>query len=91
MTEEQLAFDIEGMIHEAAVEAAPEWFGAPLHFTTAYFAPAALDAALEHFQFLHKLDNSHTPSHMSGTAPSPCPVASTSVTTASTSSGRLAL
>lgn len=64
MTEEQFAFDIEGMIHEAAVEAAPEWFGAPLHFTTAYFAPAALDAAFEHFQFLHKLDNSRAQSHM---------------------------
>jgi hypothetical protein len=64
VTEEQLAFDIEGMIHEAAVEAAPEWFGAPLHFTTAYFAPAALDAAFEQFQFLHKLDNSRAQSPM---------------------------
>ncbi|CUR58135.1 conserved hypothetical protein [metagenome] len=64
MTEQQLAFDIEGMIHEAAVEAAPEWSGAPLHFTTAYFSPAALDAAFEHWQFLHKLDYSRAQSHM---------------------------
>ena len=59
MTEEQLAFDIEGMIHEAAVEAAPEWNGAPLHFTTAYYSPAELDAAFEHWQFLHAHDKAH--------------------------------
>ena len=51
MTQEQFAFDIEGMIHEAAVEAAPEWTGAPLHFTTPYYSPAELDsdvAPLDH-------------------------------------------
>ena len=64
MTEEQLAFDIEGMIHEAAVEAAPDWSGAPLHFTTAYFSPGDLDVAFERWQFLHKLDNSRTQSRM---------------------------
>lgn len=64
MTEEQLAFDIEGMIHEAAVEAAPDWSGAPLHFTTAYFSPGDLDVAFEHWQFLHKLDNSRTQSRV---------------------------
>ncbi len=64
MTEEQLAFEIEGIIHEAAVEAAPAWSGAPLHFTTAYFSPGDLDVAFEHWQFLHKLDNSRTQSRM---------------------------
>ena len=63
LSTEQLAFDIEGMIHEAAVETAPEWNGAPLHFTTAYHPPADLDAAFEHWRFLHKLDNSPTGSH----------------------------
>ncbi len=56
MSEEQLAFDIEGLIHQAAIEAAPEWRGAPLHFTTAYHSPSDLDAAYEHWQFLHKRD-----------------------------------
>ena len=45
MNDEQLAFDIEGMLHDAAVEAAPAWKGAPLHFTTAYYPPSQLDAA----------------------------------------------
>ena len=64
MTAEQLAFDIEGMIHAAAVEAAHEWSGAPLHFTAAYYPPADIDAAFAHWQFLHKLDNSRTQSRM---------------------------
>jgi len=64
VTDEQLAFDIEGMLREAAVEAAPELTGAPLHFTTAYYSPADLDAAFEHWQFLHQLDNSHIESRM---------------------------
>ena len=41
----QLAFDIEGILRQAAVEAAPPWAGAPLHFTTAYYSPAELGAA----------------------------------------------
>lgn len=59
MSEEQLAFDIEGMLHEAAVESTPEWRGAPLHFTTAYYPPAELDAALDHWMFLHAHDKTH--------------------------------
>lgn len=43
MSEEQLAFDIEGMLHEAALESTPEWRGAPLHFTTVYYQPAGPD------------------------------------------------
>lgn len=46
MTEEQLAFEIEGMLRDAAVEAAPEWLGAPLHFSTAYDPPPELDAGV---------------------------------------------
>lgn len=64
MTDEQLAFDIEGMLHEAAVEDAPEWRGAPLHFTTAYYSPSDLDAAIAHWQFLHRLDGSRWDSRM---------------------------
>lgn len=52
MSEEQLAFGIEGMLHEAAVEPTPEWRGAPLHFTMAYYPPAELDAALDHWMFV---------------------------------------
>ncbi len=63
-TEGQLAFDIEALLHEAAVEAAPEWQGAPLHFTTDYRAPAELDAAFGHWQFLNGLGNSYALSHM---------------------------
>lgn len=59
MSEEQLAFDIEGMLHEAAVESTPEWRGAPLHFTTVYYPPAELDAALDHWMFLHAHDKTH--------------------------------
>jgi hypothetical protein len=62
--DDQLAFDIEGLIHEAQVAAAPPWTGAPLHFTTDYYAPAELDAAFEHWQFLHGLSNSHAVSRM---------------------------
>jgi hypothetical protein len=64
VTDEQLAFDIEAMLHESAIEEAPEWSGAPLDFTTAYWSPANLDAANEHWRFLHKLDPSRTPSRM---------------------------
>lgn len=64
MTDEQLAFDIEGMIHEAAVAAAPQWTDAPLRFTTAYHSPADLDGAMEHWQFLHRLDGSWRQSRM---------------------------
>ncbi len=40
------------MLHEAA----PEWLGAPLHFTAAYYSPVELDAAFEHWQFLYVHD-----------------------------------
>ena len=55
------------MLHDAAVEAAPEWTGAPLHFTTAYYPPAELDAAFEHWQFLHAHDK--TPRQQPDVAP----------------------
>lgn len=47
---DQLAFDIEGMLHAAQVEAAPPWTGAPLHFTVDYYSPDELDAAFAHWQ-----------------------------------------
>jgi len=64
VTDEQLAFDIEGMLQEAALEAAPTWRGAPLHFTTAYYSPSDLDAAVAHWQFVHRLDGSRRDSCM---------------------------
>jgi hypothetical protein len=64
VSDEQLAFDIEGMLHDAAVEVAPEWHGAPLHFTTAYYSADDLDEAFEHWQFLHAHDTTHTNSRM---------------------------
>lgn len=64
MTDEQLALDIEAMLHESAIEAAPEWSGAPLGFTAAYWPAADLEAAHGHWQFLHKLDQSRTQSRM---------------------------
>jgi len=64
VTDEQLAFDIEGMLHDAAVEATPDWTGAPLHFTTTYYPPAELDAAVDHWQFLHANDKTHVNSRM---------------------------
>jgi hypothetical protein len=60
----QLAFDIEGMLHDAAVQAAPEWTGAPLYFTTAYYPPSEIDAAFKHWQFLPTQDQTHVNSRM---------------------------
>lgn len=45
MTDEQLAFNVEGMFHKAAITAAPERSGVPLTFRIDYCSPAALDAA----------------------------------------------
>lgn len=59
MSQDQLPFDVESMIHEAAVAAAPEWAGAPLHLITTYYPPAELDAAFEYWQFLHAHDKTH--------------------------------
>lgn len=60
----QLAFDIDGLIHEAFVAATPPWRGAPLHFASDYHPPADLDAAFERWQFLHGAFASVPRSHM---------------------------
>jgi hypothetical protein len=53
-TNGQLAFDIDTLLHDADLAAAPPWAGpAPLHFTTAYYTPAELDAAFHRWQFEH--------------------------------------
>ncbi|MDJ1370265.1 DUF6349 family protein [Gulosibacter molinativorax] len=49
----QLAFDLDAMIHEADVQQAPAWEGAPLHFTADYYAPDDLTAAFERWVFEH--------------------------------------
>lgn len=64
MSGEQLALDIEGMLHEARVQSTPEWSGAPMHFTTDYYSPGDLDAAFEHWQFLHAHDPVHSGSRL---------------------------
>lgn len=61
---QQLAFDIDGMIHAADVAATPPWAGAPLHFTAGFFAPGDLDAAFEHWVFLNGRLGSYSHSHM---------------------------
>lgn len=63
-SEGQLAFDIDGMLHEADVAAAPPWQGAPLHFTTDFYQPRELDAAFRHWQFLYGRLGSIPKSHM---------------------------
>lgn len=49
----QIALDIDALIHQAEVDAAPPWDGAPLGFTTDYYPPAELDAAFAHWRFLN--------------------------------------
>ncbi|WP_313540078.1 DUF6349 family protein [Leifsonia aquatica] len=64
MPDGQLAFDIDALIHEATVEAALPWHGAPLHFTVDYYPPADLDAAFAQWQFLNGAFASVPRSHM---------------------------
>lgn len=50
----QLAFDIDTLIHDADLHAAPPWAGlAPLHFTSDYYPPEELNAAFRRWQFEH--------------------------------------
>lgn len=64
VSDEQLAFDIDAMLHEAAIDSAPPWSGAPLRFTSGYHSPAEFEEAYEHWQFLHKVDPGWTPNRM---------------------------
>ena len=43
----QTAFDIDDLIREATLDAAPPWTGAPLGYTEDYYTPAELAAAYE--------------------------------------------
>lgn len=65
----QLAFDFEELAREDARNALPSWRGAPLHFTTGYYAPADLEAAFEHWRFLNGNFGSLQRSHMWNRAP----------------------
>lgn len=48
----QLAFDIDTLIHDADLQAAPPWTGpAPLCFTTDYYTPDELGTAFRRWQF----------------------------------------
>lgn len=50
----QLAFDIDTLIHDADLQAAPPWEGpAPLHFTNDYYSPEELAAAFKRWVFEH--------------------------------------
>lgn len=61
----QIAFDLDHMIHEADLAAAPAWAGpAPLHFTTDYHDPADLAAAFERWTFEHGTLGCIPKSHM---------------------------
>ncbi|MEV8339469.1 DUF6349 family protein [Leucobacter sp. NPDC077196] len=51
MSTAQLSFDIDALIHQAAVETVPTWDGAPLRYHEQYRTPAELDAAWERWQF----------------------------------------
>lgn len=60
----QASFDLDHLLHLAEIEAAPEWVGAPLGFTSEYWPAAALDAAFRQWQFLHGQFGSVPRSHM---------------------------
>lgn len=49
----QGTFDIDALIHQAEVENAPEWDGAPLRYHEEYTPPEQLDAAFERYRFEH--------------------------------------
>lgn len=51
MSTAQLAFDIDAVIHQADVDAAPAWDGAPLRYHEEYRTPAELDAAWARWKF----------------------------------------
>ena len=51
MSTAQLSFDIDALIHQASVDAAPSWDGAPLRYHEQYRTPAELDAAWDRWQF----------------------------------------
>lgn len=60
----QLAFDIDELVREDLRASAPEWQGAPLHFTTDYYAPQELVDAFLHWKFLNGNFGSIPRSHM---------------------------
>lgn len=60
----QLAFDFTELEREGARGRLHEWDGAPLHFTMEFHPAADLDAAFEHWKFLHGRFGSHGRSHM---------------------------
>lgn len=64
MSTAQLAFDIDTLIHQAAVDAAPAWNGAPLRYHEEYRTPAELDTAWERWVFEHGTFGCVPSSHM---------------------------
>ena len=64
MSTAQLAFDIDALIHQADVDAAPEWAGAPLRYHEEYRTPAELDAAWDRWLFEHGSFGCVPSSHM---------------------------
>ena len=60
----QLAFDFDEFEREDARNNLASWQGAPLHFTTDYYAPEELDRAFQHWQFLYGSFASIPRSHM---------------------------
>lgn len=60
----QLAFDFDEFEREDARNNLDSWQGAPLRFTTDYYAPEELDHAFQHWQFLYGNFGSIRRSHM---------------------------
>ncbi|NLA66433.1 MAG: hypothetical protein GX862_11095, partial [Leucobacter sp.] len=61
---QQITFDIDSLIREADVDAAPAWRGAPLRYHEDYYSPQELDAAFERYKFEHGLFGCIPRSHM---------------------------
>lgn len=60
----QASFDLDQLLRLAEIEAAPQWVGPPLGFTTEHWPAAALDVAFRQWQFLHGQFGSVPRSHM---------------------------
>ncbi|RQN02025.1 hypothetical protein EHW97_14820 [Aeromicrobium camelliae] len=61
---EQYAIDLDALIREEALARAGQWTGAPLTYTTDYYAPELLDAAFERYQLENGQLGSLRTSHM---------------------------
>lgn len=61
---QQIAFNIQDLLREAELDAAPEWTGTPLHFHTVYATPEEHADAFARWQLEHGTFGSIPASHM---------------------------